>query len=181
MTNGDDSNDEFALFRRELEELSGVRPLTDDRVTPLQKRLRPVPIQRIADDRQVVRELAFADPYYSDNEVGDELSFVRPGLQRKVLRRLRRGEFSIRDMIDLHGMTVAEARIALAEFLNDCRARGVRGIRIIHGKGLSSPDGKPVIKNQLDGWLRHRDQVMAFCSARPVDGGTGALYVLLRR
>ena len=106
---------------------------------------------------------------------------MRPGLQHKIVRRLRRGQISMEGTLDLHGNTVAQAHSALNQFLAECRARGVRGIRIIHGKGLGSADGRAVIKTKVDGWLRHRNEVAAFCSARPVDGGTGAVYVLLRR
>lgn len=178
---GDEQDNDFELFRRELAELSGVRPLDDDRVAPPRRRPRPIPGQRIADNTRVVHELAEASPYESGHEFGDELWYCRPGIQKKILKRLRRGEFSIGEVIDLHGMTVAEAHEALSEFMNDCRARGVRGVRVIHGKGLSSPGGRPVLKGKVDGWLRHRDEVVAFCSARPMDGGTGAVYVLLRR
>ena len=126
-------------------------------------------------------ELNAADPWDTDVETGEELLFVRAGIQQKLLRKLRRGQFSIGAELDLHGSTVAEAQTLLAEFLAECRLRGVRGVRIIHGKGLRSPGGRPVIKGRLDRWLRHRDEVVAFCSARPVDGGTGALNVLLKR
>jgi DNA-nicking Smr family endonuclease len=173
-----DDGDDFDLFRRELD---NVKPLNGNRVEPARRRLKPIPGQRIADDARVIGELAEASPFDSDVEIGDELLFVRNGVQQKLLRKLRRGQFSIGAALDLHGMTVAEAREALAEFLQDCRRRGIRGVRIIHGKGLRSPGGRPVIKGKLDSWLRHRDEVVAYCSARQIDGGTGAVYVLLKR
>ena len=174
----DDDSDDIDLFRQALD---NVTPLEGNRVEPARKRLKPIPGQRIADDRRVLDELAEASPFDVDAETGDELLYVRPGVQQKLLRKLRRGQFSIGAALDLHGKTVAEAQEALAEFLSDCRNRGIRGVRIIHGKGLRSPGGRPVIKGKLDRWLRHRDEVVAFCSARQVDGGTGALYVLLKR
>ena len=174
--NGPD--DDFELFRKSLD---GVTPLTPDRVEPARKRLAPVPGQRLADNANVVRELEEAAPYWDDNEMGDELWFARPGLQHKTLKRLRRGQYSISETLDLHGQTVEEARSILNEFLADCRARGIRGVKIIHGKGLRSPGGRPVLKSKLDAWLRRRDEVVAFCSAPPNDGGTGAAYVLLKR
>lgn len=112
---------------------------------------------------------------------GDTLFFARPGLQQRIIRKLRRGQFSIGAELDMHGMIVREARNALTPFLINCRSRGIRCLRIIHGKGLSSRDGKPVLKMQLDHWLRQRLEVVAFCSARRNDGGTGAVYVLLKR
>lgn len=173
-----DDDDDFDLFKRELQD---VTPIEANRVEPVRRKVAPVPGQRIADDARVLDELSDADPWDADVETGEELTFARPGVQQKLLRRLRRGQFSTAAELDLHGNTVAEAQEALAEFLSDCRIRGVRSVRIIHGKGLRSRDGRPVIKNKVARWLRHRDEVVAFCSARPVDGGTGALYVLLKR
>ncbi|MBT6272579.1 MAG: DNA mismatch repair protein MutS [Chromatiales bacterium] len=172
----DIDEDELSLFRQELD---GVRPLEGNRVEPVRRRISPVPSQRIADNAKVIDELADADPFQDEHETGEELWFARPGLRVRLLRRLRRGQFAIGSELDLHGLTAPEAHAALSEFLTDCRARGIRGVRIIHGKGLGSPGGRPVLKGKIDRWLRHRDDVFAFCSARPVDGGTGAVYVLL--
>jgi DNA-nicking Smr family endonuclease len=83
--------------------------------------------------------------------------------------------------LDLHGFNRAEAALALRDFLADCRARGLTGVRVIHGKGRRSANEGPILKPAVAGWLRRRSEVMAFCSARPVDGGSGALYVLLAR
>jgi DNA-nicking Smr family endonuclease len=107
--------------------------------------------------------------------------FVRPGLQQKHVRRLRRGQIPIEAEADLHGMRRREAEKALASFLRECRDEGLRCVRVIHGKGRGSRGGQAVLKWQVDGWLRHDDGVMAFSSAQPRDGGTGAVYVLLKR
>ncbi len=117
----------------------------------------------------------------SELETGDELLFARPGLQNKVLRQLRRGQISVTAQLDLHGMNAPLARKALAAFLNRCQAEDHRCVRIIHGKGLNSEHKQPVLKQKLNIWLRLRDDVLAFCSAPRVDGGTGAAYVLLKR
>jgi DNA-nicking Smr family endonuclease len=101
-------------------------------------------------------------------------------LQDTVWRRLRRGAYRIGAELDLHGLNRERARLAVQEFLADCQERNLRCVRIIHGKGLGSPNTGPVIKSLLDSWLRRRRDVLAFCSARPQDGGTGAVYVLLR-
>ena len=98
-----------------------------------------------------------------------------------MLRKLRRGQFQIGPALDLHGMTVATAREALTRFLHAARREGRSCVRIIHGKGNGSRHRGPVLKLKINHWLRQRDEVLAFCSARPVDGGTGAIYVLLRR
>jgi DNA-nicking Smr family endonuclease len=86
----------------------------------------------------------------------------------------------IQDDLDLHGMTSIEAREATAVFLAECVQRGIRCVRIVHGKGLRSPNREPVLKRRLGHWLVVRDEVLAFCEARPVDGGSGAVVILLR-
>ena len=111
----DDDSDDIDLFRQALD---NVTPLEGNRVEPARKRLKPIPGQRIADDRRVLDELAEASPFDVDAETGDELLYVRPGVQQKLLRKLRRGQFSIGAALDLHGKTVAEAQEALAEFFD---------------------------------------------------------------
>ncbi len=158
-----------------------VKPLPQGRVVPVRRRPPPRPLQRLADERQVLRDLLSADYDPAELETGEELLFARPGLQHGLLRKLRRGQFAVRAELDLHGMTVPAARLALQDFLRACQARGDRCVRIVHGKGRGSPGRRPVLKIRLNTWLRQWDAVLAFCSARPVDGGSGAVYVLLRR
>jgi len=114
---------------------------------------------------------------------GDVLHYAAPGVRRSELRRLRRGQIGCQGELDLHGHDVERARAALAAFLAEARERRLRCVRVIHGKGLSrgGAGGGAVLKSHLDRWLRLRPEVAAFCSARPAEGGTGALYVLLRR
>jgi DNA-nicking Smr family endonuclease len=114
-------------------------------------------------------------------ETGEELFYCRSGLQHNVLRKLRRGHYAVEAELDLHGLRVAEARQALGTFLQNALERGIKTVRIIHGKGNGSLNKQPVLKGKVNHWLRQRAEVLAFCSARPVDGGTGAIYVLLRR
>ncbi|HEX5515043.1 MAG TPA: Smr/MutS family protein [Gammaproteobacteria bacterium] len=160
--------------------MEGVRPLTHDRVAPTRSRPAPIPRQALADEREVMAEL-LADEYDPDALAsGEELMYARPGLQRRILRRLRRGHYSLAAELDLHGMTVRVAQLALQEFLLNCRRRDYRCVRIIHGKGRRSSNQGPVLKGKVDRWLRQREDVLAFCSAQPTDGGTGAVYVLLR-
>ena len=101
------------------------------------------------------------------------------GVQRKLVRQLKRGQIKIEEELDLHGMRVREAGVALDRFLSECSERGLRCVRIIHGKGLRS--GGSVLKENVDQWLRLRSDVVAFSSAPPNDGGTGAMYVLLKK
>jgi DNA-nicking Smr family endonuclease len=108
------------------------------------------------------------------------LLFQRGGVRTQVIRRLRRGLIPIEDELDLHGLTQTAARDRLAEFLQNTRSAGIRCVRIIHGKGYRSGARGPILKIAVDLWLRRHLDVMAFSSARPIDGGTGAVYVLLR-
>jgi DNA-nicking Smr family endonuclease len=111
---------------------------------------------------------------------GDPLSFQRAGVRTQVVRRLRRGLFPIEDQLDLHGLSQTAARDQLSQFLEFNRNAGRRCVRIIHGKGYRSGARGPILKIAVDLWLRRHLDVMAFTSARAIDGGTGAVYVLLR-
>jgi DNA-nicking Smr family endonuclease len=166
-------------FVREMED---VTPLSHHgRFLHPQARVPPVPLSRLRDEREVIFE-SMDDPirWEEDVETGDDVSFVRPGLSRQTLRRLRRGEWLIQAELDLHGLTKVEAKIELSEFLHECKRRGVRCARIIHGKGLRSPNREPVLKHHVRHWLAQREEILAFVTARPVDGGGGAIVVLLR-
>ena len=134
-----------------------------------------------ADDRAVLAESLAAGPADVGLENGEELAFRRPHVPLKVLKDLRRGRYSIQDELDLHGLTANEARVMLREFMHDVLLEGHRCVRIVHGKGLRSGPGGPVLKVKLNKWLPQWDEVLAFTTAPPRDGGTGALYVLLAR
>jgi DNA-nicking Smr family endonuclease len=164
-----------------------VKPLKKAAKRQGPSRPKPKPDARFtrADREAVLREslqppadAAWADPALL--ETGDELSFRRPGVPDTVLRRLRRGHFSVDAEIDLHGLTSPQARVALREFMAQQLAHGARCVRVVHGKGLGSGPRGPVLKNVVNVWLRRCDSVVAFGSARPLDGGSGAVYVLLR-
>jgi DNA-nicking Smr family endonuclease len=166
-----------------------LRALLPD-VTPLPRLNRaalakaqpgPAAKQRLRNEHEVlVESLSDADAWEAGFEAGDELNFLRDGLGTDTLRKLRRGHWLIQDEIDLHGMIVAEARPALVAFLNDCLHDGLRCVRIIHGKGLGSKNGEPVLKRKVASWLMQRDEILAFCQARRTEGGGGAAVVLLR-
>lgn len=119
------------------------------------------------------------EPYTIGSE--ETLSFRRSGIQHRLFSRLCSGQIQIEAELDLHGMTTAVAHHALAKFLQQCQQDKLRCVRIIHGKGWSSKNQKPVLKTKLNNWLKQDDDVLAFCSAPIEDGGTGAAYVLLRR
>lgn len=170
------SEDDAEAFREAMQE---VRPLPRREHRPKAPQPRPVARFSRADELDVLREslLPPADPAILDT--GEELSFRRPGIREEVLRRLRRGQYAVEAEIDLHGLGRHAAHEALRAFIREAAARGQRCVRVIHGKGRGSGPRGPVLKHVVNHWLRRMDAVVAFASARPVDGGTGAAYVLL--
>ena len=170
--------DDAALFRSAVGPVDPVPGRRDARRPP-----QPKPHARFsdADDRAVLEESLTAGPDQAEVEIGEELLFARPDITRTVMRKLRLGQYAIRDEIDLHGMTLEEARPALQTFIGDAITRRALCVRIVHGKGLGSGPLGPVLKSGVNRWLRRWDSVAAFCSAQPQHGGTGAIYVLLRK
>jgi DNA-nicking Smr family endonuclease len=153
------------------------------------KRLAAAPARPIAPPRKRRRVPPSAPPPDLNAEMplvaadvgGEELLVHRkPGVRDQTLRRLRRGLVPVEGELDLHGMSQAAARELLAEFLAAGSAQGQRCVRIIHGKGLRSGSRGAVLKSAVNAWLRRHSEVMAFVSARPIDGGAGAVYALLR-
>ena len=145
----------------------------------------PIPRQRIADEQDALLASKYgAEPALHAWEVGQEQehgqTFLRPGLGSDVLTKLRRGHWSLQGELDLHGMTSDEARDTLADFLLDARARGARCVRVVHGKGLTSPGKEPVLKGKVRRWLAQWDDVLAYSEAPRHAGGGGAVLVLLR-
>ncbi len=167
------------LFRRAVADAVPLPP--SDRAELVPPRPKPIARQRLRDERQVLVD-ALSDPWdwEAAASTGEELFFARPGVPTAAVRKLRRGGWVIRGELDLHGHTGEEARIALAAFLNRCMIEDRRCVRIIHGKGLGSKNRLPVLKNKVRHWLMQRDDVLAFCQARAVDGGAGAVVVLLK-
>jgi DNA-nicking Smr family endonuclease len=174
------SSNDSKLFR---ESIGTVTPVSHNLAGARQQksRPRPVPSHTLKDAAEVLRQLQEQPFAVEAVETGDELSFLRPGVQKQLLRKLKRGHIAIQAELDLHGMFVDQARPAVTAFIANCTARDQYAIRIIHGKGLGSRDKYPVLKNKVNQWLQTNSEVLAFCSARPVDGGTGAVYVLLKR
>ncbi len=141
----------------------------------------PVPLQTKRDERAALAE-SLHGPVSIDDALdsGEELTYLREGLSRQVLRKLRRGQWVVQDNLDLHGMNRDTAAEAVALFLRDSAARGIRCVRIVHGKGHGSKNREPVLKAKLRTWLPRRDEVLGFCQAPTAHGGAGAVLVLLR-
>lgn len=166
-------------------EMSGVKPLNRDP----RERL----VKTDLTDSAVRRQAAVASPSRSDNKLTDDgippldawyvLEFKRPGIQNGVYRKLRLGHYDVEARLDLHRMTVAEARVEIWSFFKEARRLGLRTLLITHGKGLGNKEksGSGVLKGYVDHWLRDIEDVQAFHSAQPQHGGTGAVYVMLRK
>jgi DNA-nicking Smr family endonuclease len=167
------SEEESALFRKTV---GPVKPVDYDAVQPEHKRLSPHPRRR-------AHEADWSDIAPTEIPLvttADAMDFIAPSLQKRVLRQLRSGGFGVDAELDLHGLTVDEAKRRLAGFLQICFAEGSRCIHLIHGKGYRSEGDYPILKNRVNLWLRQHPDVLAFCTAKPAEGGTGAVYVLLR-
>lgn len=139
----------------------------------------PEPLQSLADERQVLRELLSDDEAVVGMASGEVLAHLQDGYPAKLLRQLRRGDFVVEAELDLHHLRQHEARAILGRFLIECRRDRHRCVRIVHGKGRGAEQGS-VLKAMTDRVLRQRAEVIGFTSARPQDGGTGAVMVLLR-
>jgi DNA-nicking Smr family endonuclease len=172
------SDEESELFRQAV---GDAKPLVHDRVHHEPPPPHPTPRQRQIDEQAALAESLTA-PLTLDLrlEGGDEAAFHRPGLPHTVLRDLRRGRWVVQDQIDLHGATRHDVSLLLGGFFAQALKRGLRCVRVIHGKGLGSPGREPVLKAYVRNWLAQRAEVLAFCQARVAEGGAGAMVVLLK-
>lgn len=160
------------------EAMKGVKRLVQPKINPLQPPKLAVKT-RPKSETSNFDIFQFSD--YEKYEAIDSntlIEFYRSGLQHKMIHRMRTGNFEIEAKLDLHGLNVEQAREALARFLLECQQQKIRQVLIIHGKGRANQ--VPVLKNKLNHWLRQAHDILAFCSAKSKEGGTGAIYVLLR-
>jgi DNA-nicking Smr family endonuclease len=170
---------EANLFRSQLPDVNPIRRAPTAEVA--RPKPQPLAIQHHADERNALAQ-TMSDEFQPETllESDADLGWHRPQLGPDVVRKLRRGEWVIQDQLDLHGARSDEAREQLGEFLREALKRGLRCVRVVHGKGLGSPARQPVLKDKVKRWLAQREEVIAFCQARAGDGGHGALVVLLR-
>ncbi|OZA54355.1 MAG: DNA mismatch repair protein MutS [Acidovorax sp. 17-64-282] len=167
------------LFSRSVGPVTSLR---NPNLARLRHRLPPpLPVQHWLDEERVLLE-SISDDFDVSTllDTDDQLSFRRPGIGVEVTRRLRSGHWSIQRQLDLHGLRVDEAREALGQFIRHAHKTGLRCVRVVHGKGLGSPGKSPVLKSRVQRWLVQKNEVLAFVQARPMDGGAGALVVLLK-
>ncbi len=175
MTKKTISIEDSDLFR---DTVGAVRPIKADKVLLKQAdKPKPYPKKTVADVEAYLKESI--DITVEKVGLEDSLSFTAPGLQKNVLKKLRQGFFGLDAEIDLHGLSSQEAKRQLLHFLTDSVTRNCRCVHIVHGKGYRSADNHPILKNNINLWLRQHEKVQAFCSAPPRDGGTGAVFVLL--
>lgn len=166
-----------ALFE---DAIAGAIPLASDRVHHEPPPPPAIPRQHQRDERAALGEsLSDVDLLDLQLEGGDEAVWLKPGMAPKVLKDLRRGRWVVQAHLDLHGMHRDEARHQVALFLAECLTHRQRCVRIVHGKGYGSPGRIPVLKRLVLGWLAQRQEVLAYCQARTVEGGAGAVIVLL--
>ena len=170
---------EQQLFARSV---GPVTPLRDANLAPPQALAsEPLPLQLWLDEERALLE-SISDDFDVSTllDTDDQLSFRRPGIGREITQRLRAGHWSIQRQLDLHGLRIDEAREALGKFIRQAHKTGMRCVRVVHGKGLGSPGKAPVLKGRVQRWLVQKNEVLAFVQARPMDGGAGALVVLLQ-
>jgi len=173
------TDDDKDAFRKAM---SDAKPLKADKRVPATKpKPKPKARFRRADENAVLQESLEDDIDTLEHESGGALRFHRQHVGRRTMRKLTRGGFSVQAEIDLHGMTLAEAKPRLRDFIEYSASQDRLCVRIVHGKGLGSGERGPVLKSAVNAWLRRWDNVLAFVSTRQVDGGTGAIYVLLQR
>lgn len=170
---------DHALF---VHSVGPVQPLRGaPRVVLGQARALPRQLRHQLDAQAVLREsLSDAFDVSTLLDTDDGLSYRRAGIGLDVLRRLRRGDWTVQGELDLHGLRRDAARDALGAFLRHADRAGLRCVRIVHGKGLGSPGRLPVLKARVQSWLVQQRAVLAFVQARPAQGGAGALVVLLQ-
>lgn len=166
------------LFARTV---GAVSPLRLQRRALIEReRALPHARQRELDEKAVMQE-AISDDFDVESllDTDEALSYRRSGVGLDVVRKLRRGQWSLQGQIDLHGLRTDEARSALSQFVREAHKVGWRCVRVVHGKGLGSPGKTPVLKAKVQRWLVQKNEVLAFVQAKPSDGGAGALVVLL--
>jgi len=159
-----------------------VKPLQQPPKAVLKKEPpKPIPVQRQRDEEAALQE-ALSDAFDASTllDTDEHLSYRRPGVGPDVTRKLRRGDWAIQGQLDLHGLRTDEAREQLGQFIREAHGKGLRCVRVVHGKGLGSPGKTPVLKGRVQSWLAQKKEVLAFVQARPAEGGAGALVVLLQ-
>lgn len=171
------SKNDTDLFRRMM---TDVKPLvTEERIQPEKPNISPHRRTQTPEEQIESDFVEFA--HAVDVTPEESLFFARPGLQHRLLKQLKRGDMPVEASLDLHGQFIEEAGKSLTIFLDEAQSEGCRCVIVIHGKGTRSAEGRPVLKTQVNHWLRESPAVLAFSSTQPKHGGTGSVYVLLKK
>lgn len=168
------TQEDLDTFHKAVE---GTKPLAQNKVK-LAPTIKPIKRTRLITQKEEKFNLSDAT-YHEPVQSEDYIGHKHDSISHKILRKLRQGQYNVEAVLDMHGMTIEEARTAVDHFIQDCLKNGIRMALFIHGKGHHSH--MPVLKNKLNQWLRELNVVLAFCSAAPKDGHRGAMYVLLKR
>lgn len=173
MSDNDNETDELELFNQAMQD---VKPHSHDKVSQYKK---PAAIKKRPSPPYQEIEDTLSDDFIPECE--EFLEFSRPGVQKSLLKQIRNGKLPVEDRLDLHGYTRDQARSTLLEFVHQAQQNNCRLICVVHGKGRHSEDGRPVLKAMVNKWLQNINIVLAFTTAKTSDGGTGAVYVLIKR
>jgi len=173
MTN-DKHKDDFDLFRQELGDVEPIK-----KANKVSLKNKPATIKKRPAETSFNINDTLSDDFIPD--CGDFLEFKRPGIQNAKLKLIRNGRLPVENHLDLHGLSREAARTELLQFIMQSQIQGFSLVCVVHGKGYHSEDGRPVLKAMVNKWLQNIPQVLAFVTAQPKDGGSGAVYVLLKR
>ena len=174
-------DEEENIFR---EAVKNVKPLKikSKTIEIVNNKPKPKPIAKktLEDEREVLIDSLSDDYIYEDGELEDGLLFIRSGHSPDIIKKLKKGYWVIQGSIDLHGMVSQEAKSYIVDYIQECKKRHIRCIRIIHGKGIGSKNKEPVLRNKVKNWLAQKDEGIAYAQAPKHDGGSGAVVVLLK-
>ena len=173
MANKDDS------FLNAVKDVNPIK-IKSKTIDVTTKKPKPIPRKLIEDESKVLVD-SLSDEYMSSETDSDEnLSYLRNGHSPDIVKKLKKGYWTVQGSIDLHGLVSEEAKEYVVNFIQECKRKKIRCIRIIHGKGYGSKNKEPVLKKKVRNWLRQKDEVIAFAEAPKHDGGSGVVIVLLK-
>ena len=178
MHNNNDDEDKN-IFQ---EAVKNVKPLKikSNTIEPSASKPKPIAKKFLEDEKKALLDSLSDDYIYEDGDLENGLLFLRSGHSPDIIKKLKKGYWVVQGSIDLHGMISQEAKSYIIDYIQECKKRHLRCIRIIHGKGIGSKNKEPVLRNKVKNWLAQKDEVIAYAQAPKHDGGSGAVVVLLK-
>mgnify|MGYP006108663539 FL=1 len=172
-------DDEENLFR---EAVKNVKPLKikSKTIEIIGNKPKPIAKKFLEDEQKVLVDSLSDDYIYEDGDLENGLLFLRSGHSPDIIKKLKKGYWVVQGSIDLHGMISQEAKSYIVSYIQECKKKHIRCIRIIHGKGIGSKNKEPILRNKVKNWLAQKDEVIAYAQAPRHDGGSGAVIVLLK-